>query len=116
MATISSVTTTGRPGDTATIAGSGFGPVQGTTVLTFYPNSSGGFVTLTPTSWSATSITVDVPSSIEGALGFFMIVFDTSDQGVRSASFTVGEPLVAAATALDGQIVSFDYGTTGAPY
>ena len=101
MPTITSVVTSGSPGDTATIHGSGFGSSQGTSILLFFP-ISGDFNMVVPTSWSGTAIGAVLPPGADvGSEGFFAVILNGSgDAGVRSAPFVIGQPLAMPAASV----------------
>jgi hypothetical protein len=102
--------TAGAATGTVTITGKGFGPTQGTSTVTF------NGVTASPTSWSATSITMPVPSSatsgsivvtVNGTAAQSPIIFNVIPSGGSSAlsiilSLTTGPPqmglVISAAT------------------
>ncbi len=80
--TISSLNpTSGSVGTSVTIAGTNFGATQGTSTVTF----SG--TTATPTSWSATSITVPVPNSL--TINTFGVVVTVGSFASNAVNFAV---------------------------
>lgn len=108
MASITSITTTGRRGDTATIDGSGFGATQGNSTVIFWPDD-GAAVSLTPTSWGASQIQVTLPTggsdSDLGQDAFFGVVIDGDPLPAKSSTFT----LLAEAVAAYSSFQSGDY-------
>jgi hypothetical protein len=117
ISSVSGVTPTGRPNLPATVNGTGFGAVQGTTKFLFYP-AGGAFVDLSfsVTSWSDTAIVVTIPADAQvGANGFFFILLAGDPAGVRSAPFVIGQPGAATVAALTNLPVFFQPGTLGTP-
>jgi|GEM_PF-2263648 len=85
----------GPVGTVVTIAGSGFGASQGTSTVTF------NGIPATPTTWSATSIKVSVPT---GATTGNVIVTGAG-AGTNGALFTVGSaPNISSLSTTSGQV------------
>lgn len=102
MASITSITTTGRLGATVTIDGAGFGATQGSSTVIFWPYD-GATTSLTPTSWSGTQIEVTIPAdgsdSDLGQAAFVAVVIDGDPLPAKSDPFTLLDEVVAAASA-----------------
>lgn len=71
----------GIAGTSVTITGSGFGSLQGGSTVTFSGNAA------TPTTWSATSITVPVPAGAPGGSG--SVVVTAGGAASNGVAFTV---------------------------
>lgn len=65
-------------GGSVTIKGSGFGATQGSSVVTF------GGITATPSSWSATGITVPVPGSLLPGFADVIVTVNAASSNARS--------------------------------
>jgi len=111
---ITSLTTTGKLGDTFSITGTGFGVYPG--IICLFPDSDGGFLPLVPNVWIDTSITGTIPTSqtASGMTGFFLVVPLDSEAGVKSPDFAILPPLITPQEYfVSGQLVSAAGGTTG---
>ena len=88
---ITSVTVgTGIAGTSVTITGTGFGPSQGSSLVTFNGTST------VPTTWSATSVTAPVPAAAPGGTGSVVVtVSGTASNGV---AFTVVPNITSLST------------------
>jgi hypothetical protein len=85
--------TSGQVGTSVTIAGTNFGTTQGTSTVTF----SG--VPVTPTNWTATSITVPVPTAATGN-----VVVTAGGVASNGVNFTVLPPSITALNPTSGAV------------
>jgi len=103
-AIITSLITTGFPGDTFTLNGSGFGVADPDSFVYLFPNVDGLIedVTGLVTTWVDGQIIGSIPVDLtEGASAYFTVQLLGETTGVRSDAFSVGPPLVVAAPAFD---------------
>ncbi len=95
--TITSLTTTGQPGGTFQIDGSGFGASQLSSAVLLYPNSEYGFDQTTMTSWNDLHIEGTLPHDLTlGVTAFLLVLLEGDTVAAHSDFFVIGEPVAGS--------------------
>ena len=110
-ATITSLVTSGSPGEPFTLNGTGFGAADPESRVFMFPDPDGNIVECTITTWGALQVVGTLPVPLtEGDTGYLTVQLVGEDRGTTSPSFTVGPRINVAVppTFPDGTRIGFN--------
>ena len=102
--TITSLTTSGKPGDTFTLIGTGFGAADPNSKVYVVADANGEILVTPITSWTNLQIVGVLPNSLaQGSEVYLVVLLVDESSGTHSPFFTVGQPYVT-------QVASYQFG------